>query len=321
MPSDGKQLEALVSFVESALLPEGFDVKTRERVYNDEGVQIAEFDIEIRGKLGSGTIAWLIECRDRPGDGPAPGSWIEQLVGRRTRFGFNMITAVSTTGFSAGAAEFATDQDIEMREVKALEPEAFSDWLLMQHMHQRRYRTKLDRAFFLVNEADLDDEGHRTALKEAIEGQDGNAKLLKKAISGERVSAASAFDGAVRLVDNIFDQVEPNTPGKQVTLNVQYTGEHDHFVIETTSGPFRVDRIIFQGKLIVREALVPISRASEYRTAESGETISQVVSFSDETIGGSNLALEFHKIAETGETHVLLRKTSSRSNQNLEEDG
>jgi len=37
MPSDGKRLESLVSFVESMLLPEGFDVKTRERVYS-EGV-------------------------------------------------------------------------------------------------------------------------------------------------------------------------------------------------------------------------------------------------------------------------------------------
>jgi hypothetical protein len=66
MTSDGKQLEGLVSFVEKTLLPQGFNVKTNERVYNDEGIQIAEFDIEARGKVGSTDFAWLIECRDRP---------------------------------------------------------------------------------------------------------------------------------------------------------------------------------------------------------------------------------------------------------------
>ena len=129
MTTDGKQLEALVSFVEKTLLPQSFDVKTNERVYNDAGVQIAELDIKIRGKVGSTNIVWLIECRDRPSDGPAPSSWIEQLVGRRERFKFNKVTAVSTTGFAPGAIDFAQSQGIETREVKALSPDAFSDWL------------------------------------------------------------------------------------------------------------------------------------------------------------------------------------------------
>jgi hypothetical protein len=61
MANDGRQLESLVAFVEKALLPQGFEVKTNERVYNDEGAQIAELDVEVRGKVGSTTIAWLIE--------------------------------------------------------------------------------------------------------------------------------------------------------------------------------------------------------------------------------------------------------------------
>jgi hypothetical protein len=94
MSKDGKFLENLVRQIEELLLPNGFSVKANSRVFNDEGIQIAEFDIEIRGRLGSADISWLIECRDRPAGGPAPGSWIEQLVGRRDRFGFNKVTAV-----------------------------------------------------------------------------------------------------------------------------------------------------------------------------------------------------------------------------------
>lgn len=151
MKTDGKQLEALVAFVEARLLPRGFDVKSNERVFNDEGNQVAEFDIEIRGKVGSTSIAWLIECRDRPGHGAAPGSWIEQLVGRRTRFGFNKVTAVSTTGFAAGAIEFAEAQGIELREVRALDASEFCDWLQITSMQQVRRVTNLRHATFGID--------------------------------------------------------------------------------------------------------------------------------------------------------------------------
>ena len=107
MSGEGQHLENLVRQVEELLLPKGFSVAGNSRVYNDENVQIAEFDIEVRGRLGSTYISWLIECRDRPGSGPAPGSWIEQLVGRRDRFRFSKVTAVSTTGFALGAEEYA----------------------------------------------------------------------------------------------------------------------------------------------------------------------------------------------------------------------
>lgn len=136
MSNDGRQLEELVAFVEKTLLPQGYEVRANERVYNEEGVQVAELDVEVRGKIGSTNITWLIECRDRPADGPAPGYWIEQLVGRRTRFGFNKVTAVSTAGFAAGAIEFARSQNIELREVKTLTVDEFKDWLAMSALHE-----------------------------------------------------------------------------------------------------------------------------------------------------------------------------------------
>ena len=99
MGNSGKNLELLVKKVEEILLPEGFRVESREKIFNDEGVQVAELDVLISGKLSTTEIQWLIECRDRPSEGSAPTSWIEQLVGRRDRLKLNKVTAVSTTGF------------------------------------------------------------------------------------------------------------------------------------------------------------------------------------------------------------------------------
>lgn len=121
MKNTGRELEQLVSEIERLLTPKGIDVESRVRKYGEDGKQIAEFDILIKGQLGSSTINWLIECRDRPSEGPAPSSWIEQLYGRRERFNFDKIIAVSTTGFVEDAKNFARQKNILTRTVTSIE--------------------------------------------------------------------------------------------------------------------------------------------------------------------------------------------------------
>jgi len=126
--NDGKSLESLVSMIERYLAPSGFTVETRKQVY-ENGVQVAELDIIITGKVGTSTFRGLIECRDRPSEGSAPASWIEQLVGRRDRFNLSSVMAVSTTGFAPGATSYAADAGIELRTLDGLTYEAFRHWL------------------------------------------------------------------------------------------------------------------------------------------------------------------------------------------------
>ena len=302
--NDGKHLEALVAFVEQRMLPEGYDVKTNQRIYNEDGIQIAEFDVEIRGRLGTTDIAWLIECRDRPGSGPAPGSWIEQLVGRRSRFGFNKVTAVSTTGFADGAQEFAKQQGIELRIVESLTPEAFG-WLQLGHMSFVERRANLGSAKILVNESTSEDL--RAALHKVVVNADGKAEILRSTKTGASHTMASAFLGAVES-QNLFDGIEPGSQGRTVTLHVNYVGDDDHFVVATDLGDVRVEVIVFHGELTATEKLIPIEATTKYRNLETGETISQVASFAPHDIAGNPMALEFHRMGEDGETYIVLRK-------------
>ena len=306
MAADGKQLEALVSFVEKTLLPQGFDVKTNERVYNDDGIQIAEFDVEIRGKVGSTSIAWLIECRDRPGDGPAPGSWVEQLVGRRTRFGFNKVTAVSTTGFATGAIEFAQSQGIELREVKGLNPEEFTGWLVVRNLQHIERVSGLRHATLLVGEEES--EKRKRALLEIISSASGDATFLKSSKTSESISPASAFLAAVGGVRTLFDDLVPNGPEKNVHLHVTYANDEDHFVVETPIGAIRVQAIVFEGELRITKTLVPLTVTAEYRHAETGQPISQLAAFASQTIHGMKVSMEMHRMAESDETHIILRR-------------
>lgn len=308
MSSDGKQLEALVAFVEKTLLPEGFKVSTNERIFNDEGIQIAEFDIEIRGKVGSTEIAWLIECRDRPTSGPAPGSWIEQLVGRRTRFGFNKVTAVSTTGFAVGATTFALEQGIELREVKNLAPEEFSDWLFIRHLCHIERRTDLLSALFLLDKSEP--EVRQLALKDLLSSIDGHAAILKSSKTGETTTVAMAFAAAVEGVGGLFDDLEENYPEKRIRLYADFTDE-DYLVVETGEGPIRLHAIDFDGELRLKVTQIPLMVTAEYRRTTTGEVISKIASFAPQSILGMKFSTELHKMADTGKTHVILRRLDS----------
>lgn len=304
MHSDGKQLEALVSFVEETLVPPGFDVKANSRVFNDEGVQIAEFDIEIRGKMGSTSIAWLIECRDRPAQGAAPGSWIEQLVGRRDRFGFNKVTAVSTTGFAAGAAEYARRVGIELREVQSLDPTSFESWLQISEMTQVKRIQDLEHANIIISSSEPGNV--QGAAQRTIKRASGNDPVLVRALTKERVTVTQAFMGVVQAQPSAFDGVLVGYP-KKVCVDARYPGD-DHFYIETEVGNARVDRIEFFGELRIEETRVPVVRTVEYRHVDTGEVISQLAAFAPHSIAGMNFAVELHRMGEDGETHVIMRR-------------
>jgi hypothetical protein len=124
--NDGKDLENLAALIESVHLPEGFLIERNLKPRDEYGNQIAELDVVISGRIGSTPFKMLIECRDRPSDGAAPGSWIEQLATRKRRFDFNTVIAVSSTGFAPGAPQLAEDENIILRTMNELTPDDVS---------------------------------------------------------------------------------------------------------------------------------------------------------------------------------------------------
>jgi hypothetical protein len=310
MASDGKQLEALVAWVEQTMTPHGLTVLMNERVFDDQGIQVAEFDVEISGKFGSTEIRWLIECRDRPGQGPAPGSWIEQLVGRRTRFGFNKVTAVSTTGFAPGAVDFARSQQIELREVASLSPDAFVSWCSMRTIGQLHSTATLEHATINLDESEPHDK--KQALESMFTNAPLDAVLLRSVKTGDCGTLAQAFLSAVQAAGNLFDDVLANGAAKRISLNVDYPSDDDHFVIETVAGTVRVRSIAFVGDLRRTSTEVQLLGVTQYRQLDSAAPISEVVSFGPLEILGNRSSLELHRIEETGGIHLRLQHPATK---------
>lgn len=303
MKTDGKQLENLIRQIEELLLPQGFVVQCNRRIHNDAGVTVAEFDVEISGRVGSVDMNFLVECRDRKD--PAPASWIEQLVGRRDRFGFNKVMAVSTAGFAPGAKEYADQVGIELRTVADMRVEELPCWLGLRHVTQTVHRFKLDAARLVPG--DGEPEERIEALRVLLESATGDDRLLRAVDTGERVSLPSAFRGALRDRDEACAGLTPNGPGKSIKVRARYPHDESHFVVDTNCGPVRIREILFRGEVRIEQIQIPFEALKEYRRDSTGETIAQVVSFPLEH-DGSKFALEMHNLADTGETHVLLRK-------------
>lgn len=304
MDKSGKPLENLVAFVEGLLLPKGFEVAQNERVLNDEGELIAEFDIEIRGKLGSTQIHWLIECRDRPSAGPAPSSWIEQLIGRKQRFNLSRVTAVSTTGFAAPAVELAKQFGIELREVRSLAPDEFSDWLKFTSFEVVERKQNLVHA--KVGAIDQITPEQFEALKSTIASSTAETPILRSIVSGETTSLLGAFTGVMSQNLQLYDQIRLNAPPQRVTLCVRYSTPNDYFELVTPTGPIRIIEIRFTAEFSVESKVAELESAVEYAILDSGEAISKAATFPFEAIG-KKMSLEIHRVSESNESHIAIR--------------
>ncbi len=299
--SDGKKLEALVVYVEGVLIPKGFKVSTNRRVFED-GVQIAEFDIEVYGKLGTTEIRWLIECRDRPSDGPAPGAWIEQLAGRRQRFGFNKVTAVCTTGFTAGAVMFAKQAGIELRQVKDLAPGQF-EWLAMTTIHCRVGHRTL--RFLRLDIAEDADAQQKKAAEDFVGIARQASEPFLHAPNGMIVTAYDVLHSFLNIHPEIEGSLLAGAPVQQrYALNYP---DDDQYTIQTSVGAIRIRRLIIEAEIRVEETYAPIA-SCEYVQTETGEVISQLAAAEIPAGSAGKLSLELHRIPESGFTHVLIRK-------------
>jgi len=304
MPNDGKNLEALVALIEKLHLPEGFKISTNERVYNEQGTQVAEFDVLVEGRLGTTDLKWLIECCDRPSQGPAPCSWIEQLMARKELHKLNKVTAVSTTGFASGVPEVAEFGRIELREVHSLTQADVASWLLVESMPLVEPCSRLIHVVLYA--ADEEPEARRKLFDEIVRSK-SSEPILWQTEHKEHHTILQAFRGALLDGKEVFNAVEHNAPARPLIMQVSYPNDESHFVINTELGGVRVVRIDFHAELSVRATQIPVARLSDYVRSDSGDSIAQSAAF-EFSVLGCQLSLEMHKLGESGETKIVVRK-------------
>ncbi|MBA3072238.1 MAG: restriction endonuclease [Anaerolineae bacterium] len=298
MANTGKLLEGFVAQIEKALLPNKFTITTNDKLFT-EGTPVAEFDIVIAGKIGSTNFKWLIECRDRPSQGPVPGEWIEQLFGRRDRFKFDKIIAVSTTGFSDGAAKYAKDKGIETREIKEADLSQISDWFKVQEMVLTKSNAMLESV-----EINIDDTDEKIqALSELLLSlRNPDEKILFSTETKDFCNLATAFLLASQSA-GLFTDIDPKGGSKRVKLQAQYTNDKSCFLIKTKLGDVRIKDILFGGVLKIILEKIPICDIKKYESTQTGNVIATETSFKFD-VGDNQHDVSFIRIEDTGQTIV-----------------
>jgi hypothetical protein len=288
----GSTLEQFVAAIEEFLLPKGFSVKTRKKVFDETGVQIAEFDMEISGKLGSTNIKWLIECRDRPSEGSSPVSWIEQLVGRRSRFNFNKVTAVSTTGFSSSAREYAKLQGIELREIQEIDIYKLQNWFQVEEIKFASRHADISNAqIYLAHKPDND-----TLEKlNAIISMGPRIPILIHSKSKNIFSILDAWKDLVNQKENLFDSIIPGEQPVQRTIDVSYPNPDSRYTLFLSDKYYDITRIIFEAEFYIEEFVVPMENIQEYTNLSENTVIAQSVHYQIHT-SKSDVELGFHRI-------------------------
>jgi hypothetical protein len=302
MANDGRRLESFVAFIEGLHFGSETSIKTNVRHHDECGNLSGEVDVEVRGKFGSTEILWIIECRDRPSDGAAPISWIEQLAARRQRLNAHKVTAVSTTGFAPAAKLYAQQEEIELREVRSLDHAEFADWLIVSEVVHVQTLHKPIRVDFIISEGEP--ESVRRAAADTIKSGAQNLKL-KSSATLQHVHINEALAA-------IFAQCKPqilkeyaNDPCNNVRVLSNYPNPQDHFLLTTVAGDVRILSIDYRFEVRTKVRFLPLTVSQRYSDV-SGIAISDTAGFTPALMGSKLLQLELHNLKSSGETHVVM---------------
>lgn len=258
--NDGTKLEELVQLIEGIGLPPDFAMEKRRKIYNEAGVQVAELDITIAGRVGTIPYSMLIECRDRPSEGAAGADWIEQLVGRRDRFGFDTVVAVSTTGFSPGACEFAKAKGIITRTLAALTVDEVASWLPFNApLVIRNGQFSAVRMGLEIDDNSID--GRREPILK-------DEKRFTHRSTKQRSSLLEIWNRVLQSDESLFAGLDVGDPPREqrVVVREELAREYD---LTIDLGTFPLTDLEFDATFWIDRPVMPLAYAGQYR-AEDG---------------------------------------------------
>jgi len=121
-PHRDRLIEEMATCVERSFAGERISVERRAHIPDVDSGEPREVDVLVEGALGSAQLRVIVECRDHSDRQDV--TWIEQLATKRRSVGASHVIAVSTSGFTKPAITKANRENVELRLLVELDPEA-----------------------------------------------------------------------------------------------------------------------------------------------------------------------------------------------------
>ena len=293
MKNDGKGLEAFVRSVEEVLAGTTMKLIQNRRVYSDDGIQLAELDLEIEGVINGRQFRSLIECRDRPSQGKAPASWIQQMAGRRLQFGFDNVIAVSSMGFSDAAVKAANIMDVELRQISVLSPVQSLNWIIPPERNSHVEITCHPIQGFIGLRGPIFSSFHTHVQNAIRHGIKNNTPFIRTKLDG-LVSIDTVWQVIWHHEHAEIGRLPSNTNFRTITIYRKPVGEGSLWV-ETENVCVPVEFVSFQIQLFSKKSNLVPSSLEAYHKVGGFKNLSESLILTP-TSSDDNVQVVFQKV-------------------------
>lgn len=244
MPKSGRLLEVMVHRLQELLVHEGVIVTSPDKFCDKDGKVIGEIDVTLRFEFGGCEVVVGMECRDWPSANRRQGvGWIEAIKGKRDRLTVDKMIAVSTTGFTEPAVDFADSCGIDLWAVEDVSKLDLHGWFEVLDLYW------VDDSYEISGVVDF------TTIPRTPPSTGRTAVFLRSAASGELVPLKEYIQPEL---DRHFErlQVSPgNVQEVETTLEfggpIEAVADQATFRIGKMTVPVKMRREVVPGKFLL----------------------------------------------------------------------
>jgi Restriction endonuclease len=264
----GTSLEKVVERLENALGGhQSLVVKSPDHLSGKNG-HLREVDVSVRGRLGATDILVVLECRDHRRRQSV--AWLEQLASKRDEVRADRIIAVSTSGYTRGARDYAAQHQILLRNVEEVSSSNFTEWLTLDGVHLAEGNLlieKIDLVFSATSELES-----LVALRQSYPSVTADTPIFKRASDGALFSANQLF-WANPNQPTLREGLEPGQV-RQSRIELSLTDAGVEYSVQTGDTSSIVRALRLEGPYSYTTRFCPIERFIEY--SQDGGIVVQV---------------------------------------------
>ncbi len=287
-----REFEKVVSQIERTLAPLGAEVKSPDRVPDQDGT-IREVDATIRMKVGSATVLITVECRKRRAR--QDKTWIEQIAKKRESLNAAKTIAVSSSPFSKSARLAARRFGIDVREVRELTEGEILSWCSIRDITVISERADLKSVGLVLSQSDLDELGWNGRTQFS-----GNDELFSTSSCSKNFSALTLL----RHVQNEHGIGKLLSEPGRCRVHLKLAPTNGELLFHHAEKTVRVCELILEVELSRMDGVHQMSRAVQYGDPD-GQAI-HAIEFPCPA-NGMDAALMLARDMSTGEVSMSIR--------------
>ena len=289
MSKEGEDLERIVEACHKQMEADHTIVTWNDHVEGRYSKSKRQIDVSLKSKDDPNFIRDIVECKDR--SRVQDVNFIVSLEGNRDDIGAESAIAVTTTGYSKGAVNYADSKGIDLRVVKEVDQEELK-WLQCKEIKSEIKMGNFFNALLdLVNKKQALDNGKLNC----------NKPIFKFKNETKRISINDLWKATpVDQLNSIFVGMKPGDPKVRRTINIQFLEENPLQYLPNRK-PINLKGIILDAEIWIDLKTYPLLLTRTYRAFNGDEAYTDIGEYDFEQDGKPRLLRIYRTHVPDGE--------------------